>query len=180
MGSPGILHSGCNWNANKWLLSLCFWLFPYIAKHFYIGLILILGAKCGSIKLWFDVFWTHMFWHIFGVLEENSCFWEQGRWTEQSFFLLRVEGSWCRQPVKHPSLQGQLPASEGGCSIIHSQTFAFTLLTGFLEGRPHSPRVLSRGTWLLELHHPELLRGKQLVIKLPLSPRKAKTLISCF
>lgn len=87
-----------------------------------------------------------------------------------------VQGSlWNIPPCRASSLP-----SEGGFSILHSQTFPFTLLTGFLEGQPHLPRVLSRGTRLLEVHHPELLTGKQLIIKLPLSYRKVKSLISCF
>jgi len=50
----------------------------------------------------------------------------------------------------------------------------------FLRGWLHLPRVLSWGTWLWKVRHPELLMWNQLILKQPLSSRKGKSLISCF
>lgn len=143
----------CIWAANKWLLSLCFWLFPesHIASDFHVGLILICDVKCSQVKQRFYVFWRQRSWYVLGALEEKGCFWEQ-RWA----------------------FWGASSPSGTGFSILCTQALAFTL-TRFLGGQLYllCPTE-GRGSW-------KCCRCESSLFSNSLSlPEKAKSLISCF
>lgn len=113
--------------ANKWLFSLCFWLFPesHIANDFYVGLILIFGAKCVLIKQW---------WNLEILL--LTCLWSPGREKlpleadavdrGERVFLLGVETSRCRSVCKTslPAGSAPRPLKEALASFAHRHSLS--------------------------------------------------------